>query len=198
MNPKIFEHLDKIDVTTNRISRIVSHLRSFTRNSDADPFQLVQLLSTVHETLELCSEKLKFRGIEIRVSGSEHLYVHGNSIELSQILMNLISNSCDAIENLAEKWIEIELSESGGDVLISVTDSGRGIPLEVASKMMNPFFTTKEVGKGTGIGLSIALGKTQKHGGSLIYDDKSDHTRFIIRLPKVSTLIQVAENCEAV
>ena len=67
---------------------------------------------------------------------------------------------------------------------ITVTDSGLGIPSEIIEKMMQPFYTTKGVGKGTGLGLSISLGIAQSHHGKLHYDSNSTNTRFILELPE--------------
>lgn len=183
INPKSFEHLTKIELTTHRIARIVSNLKTFSRNSENDPYQPVQLSAMVTDTLELCQERFKHRGIEVRVDCDDSSYVLGNSIELSQALMNLLSNACDALEKLPEKWIHVRTEHADGQITLSVTDSGSGIDAEIASKMMNPFFTTK-VGKGTGLGLGISTEKIKKHGGLLSYDEKSPNTRFVIVLPE--------------
>lgn len=71
----------------------------------------------------------------------------------------------------------------GEKLQISVTDSGKGIPSNIAEKLMQPFFTTKEVGKGTGLGLSISKGIIEDHQGSLWYDSSCANTRFVIDLP---------------
>lgn len=183
IDPKAFEHLAKIEVTTNRIARIVSNLKTFSRNSENDPYQPVQMSMVIDETLELCQERFKHKGIDIRIDPAGPLFVMGNSVELSQVLMNLLSNACDAIENRSEKWVHIQLAQNEGHIQMSVTDSGNGIEPAVAEKIMNPFFTTKELGKGTGLGLSISLEKIKKHGGSLYYDVKSPNTRFVVSLP---------------
>jgi C4-dicarboxylate-specific signal transduction histidine kinase len=69
--------------------------------------------------------------------------------------------------------------------IITFTDSGPGIPKEVAQKIMHPFFTTKDPGKGTGLGLSISNSMIEKAGGRLYYDSNSANTKFVIELPKV-------------
>lgn len=185
ISPKVFDHVAKVEVTTNRIARIVSNLKTFSRDTENDAYQPVHLPSVIEETLELCQERFKHKGIDVRIERDD-LYTLGNSVELSQVIMNLLSNSCDAIENLAEKWIQIQLIQNENQVFISITDSGHGIPPAIVAKIMNPFFTTKEVGKGTGLGLSISSEKIKKHGGLLYYDEKSPRTRFVISLPACS------------
>ena len=93
-------------------------------------------------------------------------------------------NSFDAIHELPEKWIRIDVVDSGNSLTINCIDSGTGIPKSIIHKIMQPFFTTKDVGKGTGLGLSISKGLAESHGGTLEYDLNSVNTRFILQLPK--------------
>ena len=103
---------------------------------------------------------------------------------ISQVLINLIKNSCDAISNLDERWISVEcLVEDSSNLIIKVIDSGNGIPDEMASKILLPYFTTKEVGKGTGLGLSLSRNIIEGHQGTLEIDMKAVNTTFIIKLP---------------
>ena len=101
------------------------------------------------------------------------------------MLLNILNNSFDAIQSLPTKWIRIDVFSADDRLQLSVTDSGQGIPREVSDRMHEPFFTTKDVGKGTGLGLSISKGIIEDHDGSLTYDRKSPHTRFVIELPAV-------------
>ena len=178
--------LEKISQTTLRIAKIVKGLRQFSRTSDEDPQELVNLKEVLDMTLELCAERLYQGSCEIKMNIDPDLKIFVRPTELSQVFMNLISNSFDAMENLTDKWIEISAQQEVGQINITFTDSGHGIPAEVVRKMMNPFFTTKDVGKGTGLGLSISKGIVEGHGGSLEYDASSQQTRFIIKLKSVA------------
>ena len=103
---------------------------------------------------------------------------------ISQILINLVHNSLDAIQTIPEKWIEISVHKVNENELeFCVTDSGLGIPADIQKNLMQSFFTTKERGKGTGLGLSISKSIAQTHGGDLYYDSGSLHTKFVLRLP---------------
>ena len=104
-------------------------------------------------------------------------------MELSQVVLNLISNATDAVCDQEKPWIQIRMDEEEDFLVLSVTDSGDGIPKHIADSMMNPYFTTKESGKGTGIGLAISLDIIKAHNGTLHYDDSFKHTRFEIRIP---------------
>jgi C4-dicarboxylate-specific signal transduction histidine kinase len=88
------------------------------------------------------------------------------------------------VEPLAERWVKLRIHEEGGHVCISVTDSGNGVPGELAPKLFQPFFTTKPVGKGMGLGLSISRGILTAHGGTLSAGLDGGHTCFMARLPK--------------
>lgn len=177
--------VEKIQKTTARIDRIVKGLKSFARGGELDPFISTSVKSIIENTLELCSEKLKKHAVELRLKNIVDVSIECREAQIGQVLLNLISNGVDAIDKLSEKWIEIELKDLDGYVVIDVTDSGVGIPDEVAEKIMQPFFTTKDVGKGTGLGLSISKGIIESHKGRFRLDRKSENTRFSILLPKL-------------
>ncbi|WP_369676835.1 sensor histidine kinase, partial [Enterococcus faecium] len=82
--------------------------------------------------------------------------------------------------------IEIAGRDAGDAVEFAVTDSGRGIPMAIREKIFDPFFTMKAVGKGSGLGLSLARTIVVDHGGSLVIDETCPHTRFVVRIPKKS------------
>ena len=104
--------------------------------------------------------------------------------EVSQVLLNLLNNSYDAVEELEDKWIQVVTSIKNDKVCISVIDSGNGISQEIANEIMQPFFTTKPIGKGTGLGLSISKNLLESQQGELIIDHESANTKFDILLPK--------------
>lgn len=174
---------DLIESTVDRIAKIIKGLRNYSRNAENDPFETINVQTLISDTLELCSNKLSSRSIEIKTHCHENLSVQCRPAQISQILMNLISNSIDAVESLDKKWVEINVSEFNGSVLFAISDSGSGINPSIAEKIMNPFYTTKPVGKGTGLGLSISKGIADAHGGTLKYIPNQQHTTFILDLP---------------
>jgi C4-dicarboxylate-specific signal transduction histidine kinase len=177
--------LGRIDQTALRIARIVRGLKAFSRESAKDPKEVIKISSVINDALDLCGEKLKYHAIDVRLKELGDIEIACRPTQISQVLVNLLGNSFDAIQNLNEKWIEIKVEKYGTMLSISVTDSGRGIPADVAQKIMHPFFTTKEVGKGTGLGLSISKGLIEDHGGRFFLDSTSPNTRFVIELPIV-------------
>lgn len=186
----IQEIVTEIDETVDRIARIVVGLKNISRGAEVDKRECV-LRDIVTDVLSVASERFRSKGIDIIKDIDEKaldVSLHANRIQISQVLINLMNNAFDAVEILPiqEKWIKLSIHEAEKELQLSVEDCGSGIPEEVREKMFNPFYTTKEIGKGTGLGLSISKSMIEKHGGSFSYDEKSEHTRFLIRLPKQS------------
>jgi C4-dicarboxylate-specific signal transduction histidine kinase len=94
-----------------------------------------------------------------------------------------MNNSHDAVYSQKDPWVKLEIKTKDDRVQILVIDSGSGIDTGTARKIMEPFFTTKEIGKGTGLGLTISKSIAEGHKGSLFYDDQTKNTCFILDLP---------------
>lgn len=175
--------LNRIVKTVTRISKIISGLRSFARDSKDDPMVPTYVSEIVEDTFSLCREKLSHNSIQVKFVIDEEIKVQCRPIELSQVLLNLLNNAYDAIQEFSSKWITVEVKVVDQNVHLSVIDCGNGIPLEIQEKIMQPFFTTKDVGKGTGLGLSISKGIVEAHGGRILIDNKSPNTKITIELP---------------
>lgn len=184
---EVVETTTTIERTCARIAKIIKGLRTFSRSGDGDPARPESVRRIVDETLELCREKLRSQQIDLRVSlPTADLVMNCRATEISQVLLNLVSNAKDAVADSAEKWIAIEGRELHDAIEISVTDSGPGVPVAIRDKIMQPFFTTKEIGDGTGLGLSISSGIARGHFGSLRLDVEAKHTHFVLRIPKTT------------
>ncbi len=108
--------------------------------------------------------------------------------EIAQVLFNLLINACQAEEQLSERWVTLNCEEEDEKIRIVVKDSGPGIPTDIRQKIFQPFFTTKDIGQGTGLGLSVSVGLVEGHNGQLWLDDKEQNTTFIVQLPKLQSL----------
>lgn len=185
------DRLEKIKKAAMRAAKIVSGLLSFSRDSRSDILQPVSLKRLLDDSLLFSIERFKKNDILLEVSEVPDIQVRGNSNELSQVLINLINNAHDAVRNEKVKKVSIDFElrmqpgqTTNGLVAISVTDSGPGVPAQIRSKIMQPFFTTKDVGKGTGLGLSISKGIAERHGGRLYLDPNSVRgARFVLEVP---------------
>lgn len=186
---KMAELLKKIELTVDRMARIVHGLRSFSRDGTKDPFVATSLKSIIEETLVFCRQPIEKRGIQIKIESiPDDLRIRCQPTQISQVLVNLLNNACDAVENLPEKWILVGWKERNGLLELIVTDSGRGISPTIVEKIFQPFFTTKPVGKGTGIGLSVSYGIIENHGGKISLNMRSEFTQFVIQLPLVANV----------
>lgn len=188
----VLKKLELVDRTLGRINTIIRNLRNFARDGSQDPMRRVNVREVLDDTLSLCRERFKKHNIEIRVviTDNTDFFINCRTVQISQVILNLLSNSFDAVENLEHKWVQINVGriivEGHNKVEMAILDSGSGISDAVVKKMFDPFFTTKEIGKGTGMGLSISTGYIRNHGGELCYDSKSKNTCFKIKLPEVS------------
>ena len=188
MRDRIEKNGLRIQKTVERISKIVNSLRTFARDAEKDEHQYTPISQLVEDIMALSSERARHFGVQMNIVDFEDVELHCNYVQIEQVLINLLNNAIDAICELKDKVIELRFFSTGDHFLITVKDSGSGIPDSVAEKIMEPFFTTKEVGKGTGLGLSVSMGIAKAHGGRLYYDRHSANTTFVLELPK--TLIR--------
>jgi PAS domain S-box-containing protein len=180
---KMATDLSLISRTVDRIAKIIIGLRSFSRDSSKEAKAFVDLRKVIEESTEFCQERFRSEQVTLEMSCDERIELQCRPVQIGQVILNLLNNSYDAVQSLKTKWVKISAEKRPGQVIISVTDSGSGIPDSIAEKMMQPFFTSKEVGKGTGLGLSISRGIIQDHGGKFYFDKESKNTRFVIELP---------------
>jgi signal transduction histidine kinase len=183
---EVGEGLNQILTTSERINRTVQGVREFVHQDETAPPQELSLRTLFDDVLVFCGQRMKNHGVSLRLYGLENFTVRGNKIQLEQVILNLLNNSFDAIEFLPDKWIEVSCHEKDGKVQLYFKDSGHGIPREIAVRIMEPFFSTKDIGKGTGLGLALARGIAEKHGGELSYLPTCPHTTFLLELPKTT------------
>lgn len=176
---------DRIARHSDRIGAIVKGLKTFSRDGSRDPFREAALGDIIAEAVDLFGARFRAHDIELSVvAPTEEIRVECRAAEVAQVLANLLSNAHDAVEQLTDKWVRVELVDLGADIELAVVDSGLGMPRAIRDKAMQPFFTTKDIGKGTGLGLSISKGIADSHKGRLEIDARSEHTRVVLRLPK--------------
>jgi two-component system NtrC family sensor kinase len=168
---------------TERVKRIVLDLRTFSRMDQAEISE-TDLNEEIDRTLGLMEPRFK-GGISIDRDFQELPRVRCLPAQLNQVFMNLIMNSCDALEGKGK--IQIRTRPVPEGVLLEFEDDGPGISEEMQSRVFDPFFTTKPVGQGTGLGLSISHGIVERHGGKLSVEcPPRGGTIFRISLPLVA------------
>lgn len=180
---QVLESIAKINSTANRIGEIVSSLRSISRTGAGLPIKEAEIKNILHETLVLCRERFRAKDIHLQFEMPEDLPpIKCRSIEISQVLLNLLNNACDAVEGVNNPTIEIAVWTHDSHLCVGVSDNGHGIKSENREKIFSPFFTTKEVGKGTGLGLSLSKGLVEANHGQLYLNPSIEKTQFVIEL----------------
>lgn len=177
---KIYCMLDEVGQGASRISEIVKALKAYIY-LDQGPVQEIDIHEGLENTLVILRHKLK-KGIEIHRDYDPSMpKIQAYGSELNQVWTNLIDNAVDAI---GEKGvIHLRTSHKEGWVTVEIMDDGPGIPEEIQPKLFTPFFTTKPLGKGTGLGLNISYNIINKHGGKIHLHSKPGNTRFIVNVP---------------
>ena len=180
---KMAYRLNKVRSTVLRITKIVKGLKRFSREPDSEEVREYAMIQIVNESLDLSREKIKAMGIEVHVDVPENLKIRCNFTEFSQVIINLVNNSIDEVKDKERPWIQIRARADAKNNILSIVDSGSGIPENIAKHIMQPFYTTKAIGEGTGLGLSISHGIVKKLGGDLLIDSSSPNTKFDVVLP---------------
>ena len=175
-----------------RIKNIIDHVRVFSRSQDDAIFSLFDVNESIRNAVSMVSEQFRNKLIELDMRLTDALPpAYGNTYQFEQVILNMLSNSKDAMEELeqnkgytTEKRIGISSSLSGDQLVIQLNDNGKGIKPDELEKIMLPFYTTKEAGKGTGLGLSISFGIIREMKGEITFHSEPDKgTLVTIKLP---------------
>ena len=159
----------------DRAVRIINHLREFGRKAEIKRKE-VYINKPIEEVFILLSQQLKLRRIKVVLDLNDDLPpIMGDMNRLEQVFINLVINARNAMEEKKEQFVERETEniltiksfQKDGQVVVTVTDTGTGIPDNMKDKIFEPFFTTRQVGKGTGLGLSISYGIVKDYGGTI-------------------------------
>ena len=206
-DPRALKSLTMMENSAKRGAELIKQVLAFARGSEGEraPLQIRYLIAEIIKMVETSFPKT----VKIKTEWERDLWpVLGDATQLHQVFMNLLINARDAmpeggqiriiIKNimLDEQYARSNIAAKPGPfVLVSVQDTGHGIPTEVIDKIFDPFFTTKEVGKGTGMGLATAHKVISEHGGFInVYSEPKKGTTFNIYLPaskmKESTVLK--------
>jgi len=175
--------LNNIEKETFRARDIVRGLLEFSRNQESVLAEN-RLLEVVERSIKLMASPIP-SGIEVFNRVPEEITFQMDRQRMQELFLNLMLNAVHAIEPDSGKIFITAVPEpKEGKVIISVEDSGKGIPAEIRSRIFDPFFTTKAEGRGTGLGLYIVYNIVQKHSGSIRVEDLiSGGSRFVIEIP---------------
>ena len=164
-----------------RVKTIVQNLKDFSHVGNTDEWQLASLHIGLDSTLNIVNNEIKYKADVLKEYG-ELPEVECLSSQLNQVFMNLLVNAAHAIEE--HGTITIRTGQSGNEVWVEISDTGKGILPEHLNKIFDPFFTTKPIGQGTGLGLSLSYGIVKKHHGRIAVQSEVGHgTTFRVCLP---------------
>jgi len=175
--------LDKVEKSVERASRITHQLLGFVGKSESAVAE-VNLTEVAEEAIQLITHEAQNRDIKIIRQMEPSLNsIWSDAYQIRQVLLNLLTNAIHAVN--FDGTITIAVEDVGDSQVITVSDSGQGIPRENLDKIFEPFFSTKPPGQGTGLGLFVSRGIIEKLGGTVEISSKiGQGARFCIRLPK--------------
>ena len=177
---RVDQSLSAIKETSFFTAELITNLKLFSSKADFEHLEYAFFEDTLSIALKLVRRRCESAGIKIHLAINPELKIRCNEVALAQVIMNLITNSLDAVSDLEERWIKIDTQIVDGVLKINFTDSGLGIPDEISTKIMQPFFTTKDPGSGTGLGLIICAKSIAKMGGQFYYNRRAANTQFVI------------------
>jgi PAS domain S-box-containing protein len=174
--------LEKIEVQTERVSRIVKNLLNFARNPAESAFHKVSIPDSLKEIISLIEYKLKAMSIKLEMNLAPVKLIWAQGERLQQVFINIILNAMDAMPEGGT--LRIQADQEGREVVVRIADTGTGIQPQHLPQIFDPFFTTKGIGKGTGLGLSISYAIIKEHEGHITVESEAGKgTCFTIFVP---------------
>ena len=183
---KLQNIVDKNNHALKNIKNIIKGVQNLARDGRGEEKKPTSLFGILDDVLIFESKKCYDFGVDLKINKSENdILFNGVPVQIGQALMILINNAIDAVENLQEKWIKVDIINNKDHFKVLVTDSGSGIDQDSASKIFDSFYTTKESGKGTGIGLHLAKKIVDYHSGEISINSNFKNTQFVLSFPKL-------------
>lgn len=192
--PEARDNIRRISGLIDRMASISRHLRNFARKPN-EKLGSVALDAVIADTLEIVSARLHTADADLLIElGSNAVMVHAGFVRLQQVLVNIITNAADAVEGLADRRIHLLAERQDEKIILTIRDHGPGVPAAIIERIFDPFYTTKSVGKGLGLGLSISYNIVKDFGGSLsVSDHPEGGAVFRIELEAATAAQEAAE-----
>src|SRR6476469_3253505 len=169
-----------IATATDRAAKVVFALKSYARYDHSGHKVQANIIEGIETVLTLYHNQFK-QGVEVIRNYGEVPSIGCYPDELNQVWTNLVHNALQAMDYKGS--LKIDVQQQDATVIVSMTDSGKGIPLDIMSKIFEPFFTTKPPGEGSGLGLDIVRKIIEKHGGKIEVESLPGKTTFTVLLP---------------
>lgn len=191
------DSLTVIESESRRCGEIVRNLLTFARVSPMNVTEF-DVNKVVHQTLKIVEHKLDLANIAVHLElASELPKIRGDAGQIEQLLIALVMNAIDAMPHEGNLQIATRASDDGGTIVINVADDGTGIAPDVLTRLFDPFVTTKEEGKGVGLGLAISRSIVERHSGRIAVESELGRgTKFIIEIPAVAAPASIPQQTE--
>lgn len=187
-DPDYEKKIARMIESIQKITTIIEGLKYFSLEHEHVPRETASIKEIIERTLNYSQEMLKAHEIDLIVENIPDVSVSCHPMELTQALFSILKNADEALvklKNHSDRWIKIRFGRGHNKVLIKIINGGPMIPADIREKVFQPFFTTKDVGEGTGLSLSIAKGIFREHGGDLSIEEGETQTCFVCDLPIV-------------
>ncbi len=179
----VLSSISRLAPLSLKMQNVIKLLKSFSYK-DEQTLQRQQLAPLIVQSLTLYKDSLNEKNIQINLLDMlQSVYVRINPLKLDLVIINIIQNAIDAMESCEHPTISVGLTVADDQALITIEDIGGGIDSRVMGQLFNPYFTTKEIGKGLGLGLSVCHEIIQEYGGSIDAVNTEQGARFNVRLP---------------
>ncbi|PWQ92707.1 sensor histidine kinase [Leucothrix pacifica] len=166
------ENLQSIGELADRMDRIIKNLRTYARDESIS-MRPVSIILPLNESLSLLANRISDDGVEVNLSiPDESPVVMAGDVRLQQVFVNILSNALDSMRSVSVKMLDISVTEQADKVYVSIADSGSGVPEALREHVFDPFYSTKSVGEGMGLGLSITYGIVDQFGGKIEIDNR--------------------------
>jgi PAS domain S-box-containing protein len=185
---------EEIGSHVDRASKVIKHMRDFARQSDLTRMR-ININEPIKDVFRVMGQQLRVHQIEVELALDPNgLHIMADHNRLEQVFINLVTNAMYAMDDKGLRWgdkkwrrlLKIESFLTDGQVVVKVSDTGKGIPRDISDKIFEPFFTTREVGQGTGLGMSISYRIISDYGGTIEVESEVDKgTTFTLRFPAV-------------
>lgn len=184
--PELGVHIHEVGASIKRVNSLITSIKNLARNSNAEKVTSEPLNVIIQDVLPVLALRAKQEGIELRYDAEAEAFnvpIECMRALLGQVFVNILNNSFYEMRKFEQKWVEVDAKLNPDTIEIAITDSGAGIPATIREKIFLPFFTTKDIGEGTGLGLGTVLKIIDGHNGKIRIDSESPNTRFVISLP---------------
>ena len=182
------EYASEVVEYSRTIRDIVVELSSYSRASASEYLTTVELSKTVDDAVRLVERSADCSGVTITAEVASGTYLQARTSEVQQIFVNLVKNAVEAVSahhETADGWVRVNAGVDEGGIWARVGDNGGGIPADKVALVFDPFYTTKDPGKGTGLGLNIVYRIVTKYHGTIAVESlEGSGTRFLMRFPR--------------